>query len=354
MAPTISVVIPCYNHARFLAQAVESVLAQTVPVQEIVVVDDGSTDGSGSLIDSLAAKHPGLIHALHQANSGPAQTRQRAVEKATGDWVLPLDADDYLHPTAVERMIGYALGHPEFVVIYTDYYRVDENNKVISEYRVRERRDDPLEGKILNTLVRQSSVTATALIRRAKLLEVGGYYSEETAHKGRGHEDYFVYLKLALKDYAFGYIPEPLFYYRVTTGSVSSRAGAFYQNRLAVLKAVYKIDSDRMVEAEDYATFKRVDQLEDAFLTIATRDSQIASLQAQLDQAHAALRQNQIAVPPAVALQGTGPNGAAVRMDDVRAQLDELRRIKASKFYWLVYRVIDPALGKIRGLWRRP
>lgn len=357
MAPSVSVIIPCYNHARYVAHAVASARSQTVPPHEIIIVNDGSTDGSAAVLDDLAVQFPALVRVFHQQNSGPAWTRQQAVEKATGEWVLPLDADDFLHPEAIAHLTAYAARNPRLVVVYSDYYRVDENNTVIGEYRVRERRDDPLEGKILNTLVRQNSVTATALIRRDKILEVGGYYSEDTSHSGRGHEDYFVYLKLALRDYEFGYLPEALFYYRVTGGSVSSRTGPFYLNRLAVLKHVYKLDVDRMVEAEDYATFRRVDQLEDAFMTLRARDREIAALKERIATLEAVLNAHNVALPtpPQAAAQNTALPAASAEFEDVRAQLDELRRLKASRVYWFVYRVLDPAIMRLRHLFgRRP
>jgi glycosyltransferase involved in cell wall biosynthesis len=371
---TVSILIPCYNHAKFVPQAIESAIKQSYPVHEIVVVNDGSTDNSAEVLEGLAKKYQGIVKVYHQKNAGPAWTRQQAAEKATGQFVVPLDADDLLHTDAVKTWLEYQKANPRFTVVYGDYYRIDENNTVIDEYKVSQRRDDPLEGNILNTLIRQNAVTATSLIRRDKVLEVGGYYSEDTSHVGRGHEDYFLYLKLLVAGYEFGYVPKTLFYYRNTPGSVSNRKSGFYENRLAVLKHIYRLDVDRLVDATDYATWKRVDQLNDAFFTLGVRQQeiealkgQVSALQTQLNEAQAQLTALKAKpIPPAPIPEPTPPpklpdlipspnlptsptaaNAAPPlpNLSDVQAQLDELARIKASRTYNLLYRILDPKLN---------
>ncbi len=316
----ISITIPCYNHERYVSGAIDSALNQTRPVDEIVIVNDGSTDGSAVIIERYAREHPALIRVVTQPNQGPAKTRSVAVESATGDYVVPLDADDYLHPEAVQTWLDYSLANPRFVVVYGSYYRVDADNAIFDEVLLHIRRDDPLEGNILATLVRQNAVTATALIRRQKILEVGGYYSEDTSHTGRGHEDYFMYLKLLLAGYEFGYVPRPLFYYRDTPNSVSKHSDAFYQNRLAVLKHIYKLDTDKMVEATDIVTWKRVAQIEDAFYTIRERDREIAELKRQVED-----------------------------LRDAREQAEQFRLIRQSRAYRLLYGKLFPLIDRLRG-----
>ncbi len=370
MAPKVSIVIPCYNHARYVTQAIESALNQTYKIHEVVVIDDGSTDDSAEILDTLAEKYKPRLKVYHQVNSGPAWARQQAVEKATGEFVVPLDADDYLHLDAVRVWMDYWQKNPRFVVVYSDYVRIDENNATLDVYSVRERRDDPLEGNILNTLVRQNCVTATALIRREKILEVDGYYSEDTSHTGRGHEDYFMYMKLLIAGYEFGYVPRPLLYYRNTPNSVSNRKSGFYENRMAVLKHIYKLDTDRMVEAVDYATWKRVDQLNDAFYTLSVRNQEIEALKQENEALRAQLAELQAqsahGAKPAANGSANGiahsTNGAGhaklpemipspslpADMGDVKSQLDELARIKQSRAYRLLYKIIDPALNGVK------
>jgi glycosyltransferase involved in cell wall biosynthesis len=100
----ISVVMPCYNAAPYVGEAVESVLRQTYPQVELIIVDDGSTDASAQIVARLAAAHPDRITVLHQTNSGPYAARNYALGHAHGNFIAFLDADDHWHPAALERL----------------------------------------------------------------------------------------------------------------------------------------------------------------------------------------------------------------------------------------------------------
>ncbi len=101
----ISVIIPCYNSALWVAATVQSLLAQTRPPDEIIVVDDGSTDNPQVALQELA----GRIRLLRRENGGLSAARNTGVQAATGDWFLFLDADDTLFPDALERLSATAL-----------------------------------------------------------------------------------------------------------------------------------------------------------------------------------------------------------------------------------------------------
>ncbi len=106
----VSVVVPVYNAGKYLLPALESLAAQDLPADrfEVVAVDDGSTDGSGELLDRWAAEHPN-VRVLHQLNSGwPGQPRNRGVDTSTGEYVFFMDADDLLAPEALRRMVEHA------------------------------------------------------------------------------------------------------------------------------------------------------------------------------------------------------------------------------------------------------
>jgi hypothetical protein len=93
-SPTISVVIPCYNGTKFLRETLDSVLAQTLPALEVIVVDDGSTDGSAGIADSYGPP----VRVIRQPNQGESVARNRGIEEAKGEWVAFLDADDLWLP----------------------------------------------------------------------------------------------------------------------------------------------------------------------------------------------------------------------------------------------------------------
>jgi hypothetical protein len=115
MQPLVSILIPCFNNARWVAQAIDSALAQTGPAIEVIVVDDGSTDDSLSIIKSFE----GRIHWESGPNRGAPAARNRLLDLARGEWLQYLDADDYLRPGKIERQLAVANKHPDCDVVYS-------------------------------------------------------------------------------------------------------------------------------------------------------------------------------------------------------------------------------------------
>lgn len=110
-SPDVTVIVPVFNTMPYLKACLESLVSQSIGAgrMTVIAVDDGSTDGSGEEIDRFAAEHPGLVTAIHQANSGgPAGPCNRGLELATGRYVYFVGADDYLGPEALERMVRAA------------------------------------------------------------------------------------------------------------------------------------------------------------------------------------------------------------------------------------------------------
>lgn len=108
---TISVVIPAYNAETFLLRAIESVLAQTFPPSEVIVVDDGSTDRTGD----VARQFGDRVRFFHQENAGVSAARNLGIEKAQGEWIAFLDADDWWEPEHLARQFDVLRRHPELV-----------------------------------------------------------------------------------------------------------------------------------------------------------------------------------------------------------------------------------------------
>jgi len=117
----ISVVIPCFNSAAFVRDAVASVVAQTRRDLEIVLVDDGSTDDTPALIAALVAEYRGIeIAAVTRRSGGTAAARNTGIERARGRYILPLDADDLLAPDALDALAGALDDHDDIAVAFPD------------------------------------------------------------------------------------------------------------------------------------------------------------------------------------------------------------------------------------------
>lgn len=131
---SVSIVIPAYNHARFLEQALESVLAQTHPAVELIVLDDGSTDGTRGIL----AKYGNRFRWETQANMGQAATLNKGWHMASGELLGYLSADDYLHPDAAMLAAECLERHADAVLAYPDFVQVDDDSHTLRTIRTPE------------------------------------------------------------------------------------------------------------------------------------------------------------------------------------------------------------------------
>ena len=115
--PSISVIIPTYNSAVFLPEALQSVLSQTFLPQDVIVVDDGSTDDTEDVLEPFR-RH---IHYIRQENQGPAVARNRGIAEAKGDLIAFLDADDVWVPEKLERQVNVLIENPRIGLVHSRY-----------------------------------------------------------------------------------------------------------------------------------------------------------------------------------------------------------------------------------------
>ncbi len=180
----ISLVITCFNHAGFLADAIESALSQERPFDEIIVVDDGSTDGSAA----VAEHYPG-VRCLRQLNRGLAAARNRGLEEASGSFIVFLDADDRLTAAAVRAGLDCFRDHPATVFVYGAFRHIDALGAAAPQVPLRSCDDEPYECFLQGNPV---GMHACVMYRRAALVDVGGFDQDLKAC-----EDYDLYLRLA-------------------------------------------------------------------------------------------------------------------------------------------------------------
>lgn len=164
----VSILIPCHNAERWVAQAIESALAQEWPEKEVVVVDDGSTDGSLGVI----RRYEGRVRWETGPNRGGNAARNRLLELARGEWLQYLDADDYLLPPKVANQAEFALRHPGCDVIYspTAWERIEGGEVVCADTEIPEPHDP-----WLHLALWRLPQTGGPLWRKAALVGVGGW-----------------------------------------------------------------------------------------------------------------------------------------------------------------------------------
>jgi glycosyltransferase involved in cell wall biosynthesis len=199
--PTVSILIPCYNADRWIAQAIQSALDQTYPHKEVIVVDDGSTDRSLEIIQSFGDR----IRWSAQPNQGGNIARNRLLELSTGEWLQYLDADDYLLPDKITQQVDYLAQAPNADVIYSP--------SVIEFYDERSRQEvlpipTPHDPFIL--LARwYLPQTGSPLWKRQAIVDVGGWKVDQPCC-----QEHELYLRLLMAGKQFAYCEDAGAVYR--------------------------------------------------------------------------------------------------------------------------------------------
>ena len=199
----VAVVIPLYNKAPYIGRALRSVLVQTRPPDEVIVVDDGSTDGGREVVKALGT---GTVKLISQANAGVSAARNRGVSEANSDMIAFLDADDEWHPRFLERCAGAAERFPEAVAVFTNFRRSSSRRPELERCNAGPvMLDDYFAFAVRNRGLGMWS--SAVMIRRDVLLEVGGFPEGETLG-----EDLDTWTRLAWSG-SVVYVPEVLAIY---------------------------------------------------------------------------------------------------------------------------------------------
>lgn len=253
MSAKISVFIPSYNQRAYIAEAIESVLNQTLRPFEIIIVDDCSTDGSQKIIEAYARAHPDLIRAFYQeTNLGIPRNKNFALERVRGDLVTHLDGDDRFLPRKLEMELETFMNHPEAKIVYSNVYQIDANGA-----RLRRWLDNTVLpptgyvfGEVFGRTFPFNSTFRNEFVDYKSLKEVG-FYDE-------AFPIYQVWdLKIRLtKRFKVAYCPEPLAEYRIHAGGISKSAASVHLN---ALRKIYEKNRALLndVPANDRAMIKK-------------------------------------------------------------------------------------------------
>jgi glycosyltransferase involved in cell wall biosynthesis len=220
----VSVIIPTYNRKDLLRLTLESVLAQTYPAIEIIVVDDCSTDGTYQMLEEYRDRITLIRHAVNGESNG----RNTGIDVARGQFLNFLDHDDLMLPTKIERQMAMMKAHPEFGLVHCGFYHIDKEGNCIKAFT------NLPEGDVRRELVQDCFLWSGApLIRRECIKQVGGFDGTVWC------EDYEMWLRIALAGYRFGCIQEPLGAYRILLDSAMSNLSKLETSVLLVLKRTF-------------------------------------------------------------------------------------------------------------------
>lgn len=168
--PTISIIIPTFNREKFIGDAIRSILVQTFQDFEIIIIDDGSTDGTADVIKSFITDK---LKYIYQQNHGRSNARNHALSLATGHYITFLDSDDLYLPNKLELQVSYMDAHPDVGMIYTSAHCMDEDGNPISHYY-----DALVSGWIYQEIAFFRPITITlptVMARREVFDKVGGF-----------------------------------------------------------------------------------------------------------------------------------------------------------------------------------
>lgn len=233
--PLVSVIMPAYNARPYIAEAIRSVMDQDYPNIELIVVDDGSVDGSADYAESLGAR----LRVIRQANAGVAAARNKGLAEAKGELIAFLDADDVWLPAKISAQVEYLRQHPETAVVYGIFLRwhakadgsfdappapvVKDPHKVLVARH---------SGWIYTELLFDNIVhVITAMIRREVVEKLGGF--DESLPTG---EDYDFWLRMS-RHFRADKLNRVLAYYRVHASSITKVPRAA-NNEYEVLKRI--------------------------------------------------------------------------------------------------------------------
>ena len=238
--PLVSVIVPCYQQAQYLADSLGSVLAQTYPNIECIVVDDGSPDHTAEVVSEFIQKYPESdIKLVRKANGGLSSARNSGVAKAKGEFILPLDADDRLHPLMIEKLIE-ALVHFGKDIAYCDIKHFGACDKFWETGPFR-----------LEDEIHDNRIPYCSLYRRVVFDEVGGYCTDLDAY-----EDWDFWVGALDKGFSAVKVPGGYFYYRKSENSMLVEANKRRQELISriILRHAHLYEDHTIEKAKSLLT----------------------------------------------------------------------------------------------------
>jgi glycosyltransferase involved in cell wall biosynthesis len=228
----ISVIIPTYNSASVLSEAIESAIAQTYRPLEIIVVDDGSKDDTSAVV----SKYGDQVHYIHQQNTGPAGARNRGILASRGELLAFLDADDQWLPEKLSKQYATIAEEGDIALIHSDvfYWRSDTGEKYLQELG-----RNVYAGNCYAELLTQNRIINSSVLMRKRCIDQIGYFDDKLF----GTEDWDLWIRIA-RHFRFAYLNEALVAYRIHPNNISGNSLRMRENELLVIEKYLMDDSN--------------------------------------------------------------------------------------------------------------
>lgn len=239
--PRVAVVVPLHNGARHIEAALGSVLAQTTPPDEVVVVDDGSTDGGHRVVEALAVEHP--VRLVRTPNRGQSAARNLGVAATTSGLVAFLDQDDLWYPRHLELLAGaFSQPHPRPLGwAYSNLDEIDENGGMLTHARLDHLPGPHPKASLSDCLAGDMYVLPSATVVSREAFEAVGGFDERLC----GYEDDDLFLRIFHAGFGNTYLPQPLGMWRAHPGSASRSPRMARSRMVYVEKLLAALPGDR-------------------------------------------------------------------------------------------------------------
>jgi glycosyltransferase involved in cell wall biosynthesis len=256
--PLVSVICLCYNHGRFIREAVDSVLAQTYPNIEIILVDDFSTDNSRAVLNELMTVHSEIKFFLLDQNQGNCKAFNIAFKQAKGQYIVDFAADDVMLPTRIEQQVNcFEKLSKDFGIVFTDAIYIDETGKTLYEHfaylKAKGLIKNIPQGDIYEEVLKQYFICGPTMLVRREVFEQLNGYDENLAY-----EDFDFWLRSS-RIFKYSYLDKVLTKVRRVSTSMSSN---LYRSGDQQLMSTYliceKAVSLNKTKAENKALLLRV------------------------------------------------------------------------------------------------
>lgn len=223
--PKVSIVLPCYNGAALLGQAIESCINQTYKDWELIIVNDCSTDNTLEVANAYAEKEERIRVYTNEKNSKLPATLNNGFRRATGEYWTWTSDDNLLHPDMLETFVTYLDEHQDVGCAVSDSYVIDENNKIIGEKIVPED---------LNSKMMLNNYVGASFMYRKECALAAGEYREDLFLV----EDYEFFIRLSFHC-KMGHIPQFLYYYMDNPNSLTATRQKEIRERLVRMRIMY-------------------------------------------------------------------------------------------------------------------